>query len=47
MKERRPKEGNDMIKIYGMPTCPYCDYIRAEERAAEKASRFIVENNLL
>ena len=27
-----------MIKIYGMPTCPYCDYIK--EQIADRESEF-------
>ncbi len=30
-----------MIKIYGMPTCPYCDYIKEQIRGRESEFQYI------
>ncbi|MCR5747362.1 MAG: glutaredoxin-related protein [Lachnospiraceae bacterium] len=30
-----------MIKIYGMPTCPYCDYIHAQIAGRESEFEYI------
>ena len=30
-----------MIKIYGMPTCPYCDYIHEQVRGREDEFEYI------
>ena len=30
-----------MIKIYGMPTCPYCDYIHEQIRGREDEFEYI------
>ena len=30
-----------MIKIYGMPTCPYCDYVREQVRDREDEFEYI------
>ncbi len=30
-----------MIKIYGMPTCPYCDYIKEQIRGRESEFEYI------
>ena len=34
-------EENDMIKIYGMPTCPYCDYIHEQIQGRENEFQYI------
>lgn len=31
----------DMIKIYGMPTCPYCDYIHEQVKGREAEFDYI------
>ena len=30
-----------MIKIYGMPTCPYCDYIHEQVKGREDEFQYI------
>lgn len=30
-----------MIKIYGMPTCPYCDYINEQIKGRESEFEYI------
>ena len=30
-----------MIKIYGMPTCPYCDYVHEQIKDREDAFEYI------
>ena len=30
-----------MIKIYGMPTCPYCDYIQEQIKGRENEFEYI------
>ena len=30
-----------MIKIYGMPTCPYCDYVHEQVRGREDEFEYI------
>ena len=30
-----------MIKIYGMPTCPYCDYVHEQIRGREDEFEYI------
>ena len=30
-----------MIKIYGMPTCPYCDYVEEQIRGREDEFEYI------
>ncbi|MCR5426248.1 MAG: glutaredoxin-related protein [Lachnospiraceae bacterium] len=30
-----------MIKIYGMPTCPYCDYVHEQIKGREDEFRYI------
>ena len=30
-----------MIKIYGMPTCPYCDYIHEQIEGRESEFEYI------
>ncbi len=30
-----------MIKIYGMPTCPYCDYIHEQIKGRESEFEYI------
>ena len=30
-----------MIKIYGMPTCPYCDYIHEQIKGRENEFEYI------
>jgi glutaredoxin-related protein len=37
-KERRFKE---MIKVYGMPTCPYCDYVHEQIKGREDEFQYI------
>ena len=34
-----------MIKIYGMPTCPYCDYVHEQIKGRE--DEFIVSLSLM
>lgn len=34
-----------MIKIYGMPTCPYCDYVHEQIKGRE--DEFIVALSLM
>ena len=29
----------DMIKIYGMPTCPYCDFVHEQIKGRERETR--------
>ena len=31
-----------MIKIYGMPTCPYCDFIHEQVRGREDGFAWIL-----
>ena len=33
--------GKTMIKIYGMPTCPYCDYIHEQIKGREDEFEYI------
>ena len=35
------ERGSIMIKIYGMPTCPYCDYIHEQIKGRENEFRYI------
>ncbi len=30
-----------MIKIYGMPSCPYCEYVHKQIKGREKEFQFI------
>ncbi len=30
-----------MIKIYAMPTCPYCDYVHAQIKGRENEFEYI------
>ena len=30
-----------MIKIYGMPTCPYCDYVHEQIKGRESEFEYI------
>ena len=30
-----------MIKIYGMPTCPYCDYVHEQVKGREEEFEYI------
>ena len=30
-----------MIKIYGMPTCPYCDYVHEQIKGRENEFEYI------
>ena len=30
-----------MIKIYGMPTCPYCDYVHEQIKGRESEYQYI------
>ena len=34
-------EDNNMIKIYGMPTCPYCDYVHQQIIGRENEFTYI------
>ena len=34
-------ESEAMIKIYGMPTCPYCDYIHEQVKGREDEFEYI------
>ena len=40
LHKRRLKEGK-MIKIYGMPTCPYCDYVHEQIVGREDEFEYI------
>ena len=33
--------GTTMIKIYGMPTCPYCDYVHEQIKGREDEFEYI------
>ena len=32
---KKMRKGKTMIKIYGMPTCPYCDYVHEQIKGRE------------
>ena len=38
---REKSGGKRMIKIYGMPTCPYCDYIHEQIIGRENEFEYI------
>ena len=35
------KGAANMIKIYGMPTCPYCDYVHEQIKGREEEFEYI------
>ncbi len=37
----RRKDGYEMIKVYGMPTCPYCDYVHEQIEGREDEFEYI------
>ena len=39
--ENNRREYQKMIKIYGMPTCPYCAYIQEQIKGREEEFQFI------
>jgi glutaredoxin-related protein len=41
MIEVKNNGGTDMIKIYGMPTCPYCDYVHEQIIGREDEFEYI------